>query len=75
LVNDYVFTGKIEQTGGYVPVGYVDPITPKKALVGEKRIYARDSNGDAIVDLWLKNDGEAVLSQGIQTVMPLLIYG
>jgi hypothetical protein len=43
-------------------VGYADLINTPKALVGDKRIYSRDSNGASIAEIWLKNDGSIVVS-------------
>jgi hypothetical protein len=48
-------------TGKIVVVGYVDLNNEQKAELGEKRIYARDSGGMGIVELWLKADGSAVI--------------
>jgi hypothetical protein len=62
LTSDYVITIKIPRTGGEVVVGYVDPINTPVAQEGDKRIYGRDGNGDDIVQVWLKNDGEALIS-------------
>jgi len=63
LEKDYVFVAGVEGTGRGAALGYLDPLNVPKALVGEKRIYARkEADGTVIVDLWLKNDGEAVLA-------------
>lgn len=57
LPGDYCATLRLEQAGRGASVGYVDPINEPKAAAGEKRIYARDSEGAVVVDLWLKSDG------------------
>lgn len=57
LATDYAAIQDVAGTGRGAAVGYADPINAPKALVGEKRIYARDSNGVLIVDIWLKADG------------------
>lgn len=62
LPDDYVITVPNGRTGLSVIVGYIDPRNDQKATAGEKRIYARDSAGASIVELWLKSDGSAVLS-------------
>ena len=73
LDTDYVFVADVEGTGRMAALGYVDPKNVPKALVGEKRIYARkEEDGTVIVDLWLKNDGTAVLQNenGSVTLKP-----
>jgi hypothetical protein len=42
--------------GNEVAVGYEDG-TERKALDGEKRIYARDETGNVIAELHMKRDG------------------
>jgi len=61
---DYSIVVGVVQTGAAagVSVGYADVKNEKKAQPGEKRIYARDANGDVVVELWLQNDGTAILS-------------
>lgn len=62
LSADYVVTVEVQRSGGEVVVGYIDPKNDSKAAAGEKRIYARDGDGASIVEVWLKNDGTAVIS-------------
>ena len=62
LTTDYAFAANNQRKGGSSIVGYIDPINIPKALSGEKRIYARDSNGDAICEIWLKADGSILIS-------------
>lgn len=63
LGTDYVYTAPAPQHGKQVALGYVDPSNEPKAQEGEKRIYARDSGtGVAIVEVWLKNDGTALVT-------------
>ena len=62
LDGDQVITVLIPRSGGEVIVGYVDPKNDQKTLKGEKRIYARDGQGNSIVEFWLKSDGSATLS-------------
>ena len=61
LAGDYLATSKAKRTGSESVVGYIDPNNDQKASSGEKRIYARDADGNLIVEFWLKNDGSAVL--------------
>ena len=73
LDSDYVATMGIPRTGGEVAVGYVDPLNTPKANQGDKRIYARDANtGAVVVEVWLKNDGTAIVSndEGSATLQP-----
>lgn len=65
LNTDYAVIVGMDRTGGSVAVGYVDPLTEKKALIGEKRIYARKVDGTQICEIWLKNDGTVLISNGI----------
>lgn len=57
LDTDYALIVSTGRTGGGAAVGYVDPVTTKKAGPGEKRIYARDTAGTVICEIWLQNDG------------------
>lgn len=61
LAGDYVVNVSIQRSGGSAVVGYLDPKNDQKAATGEKRIYARKADGSSVVELWLKNDGTAVL--------------
>lgn len=68
LPGDYVIHVAIQRSGGSAVVGYLDPKNDQKAAAGDKRIYARDGDGASIVELWLKNDGTAVLENANATV-------
>jgi hypothetical protein len=72
LTTDYVITNEIPRQGGEVVVGYIDPKNTPKAQPGDKRIYARDSSGAVIVEVWLKNDGTALITNanGSVTLRP-----
>jgi len=62
LKTDYVVTVPIPGSGREAVVGYVDPINTPVAAEGDKRIYARDpATGAVVVELWLQNDGMAVM--------------
>lgn len=63
LETDYAVSQSVQQTGRVAAVGYVDPLNTPKALEGEKRIYGRDKDtGAVVVEVWLKNNGEAIIS-------------
>ncbi len=70
LPDDYVIGDPSAQTGRYSAKGYVDPKNVPKANAGEKRIYARNSAGVEIVEIWLKADGTATMvnAQGSVTL-------
>lgn len=68
LPGDYVALNPDSGTGRESAIGYLDPLNDSKALAGEKRIYARSGDGAAIVELWLKNTGEAALVNDNATV-------
>ncbi len=72
LPGDYVIGVSIQRSGGSAVVGYLDPKNGQKAAAGDKRIYARNSAGAGIVELWLKNDGTAALenASGSVTLSP-----
>jgi hypothetical protein len=85
LATDYACAVEVKRSGGAVVVGYLDPINSPKSQEGDKRIYARESSGGVKVELWLKNSGEAVLSNSngsvtlsaagdITTVTPLCTF-
>lgn len=57
LPDDKVVLIEIKRTGGKVVVGYLDPKKQQKAKAGEKRLYARDAEGEEISQVWLQNDG------------------
>ena len=63
LPGDFNYSAPTPQRGKYVVLGYVDPVNTPTANPGDKRIYARDADsGEGVVELWLKNDGSAVLT-------------
>ncbi len=72
LAGDYVRVGQVPQSGRAAVTGYVDPATEPKAQPGEKRIYARDTDGAEVAEVWLKNDSTvtAVNSNGSVTLSP-----
>ena len=65
LPGDYPLLVRINRAGGLMVAGYVDPANQQKAKAGEKRVYARDNAGGEVVELWLKSDGSAILTNDI----------
>lgn len=72
LPGDYVVTNDVRGTGREAVTGYVDPKNGSKAQPGDKRIYARDGYGAVVVEIWLKNTGEATVinANGSVTLRP-----
>lgn len=68
LPGDYPALVETQRTGGVAAVGYMDPKSEQKAAAGEKRIYSRDGDGNAVVELWLKADGSAILSNALGSI-------
>ena len=64
LPGDYVALNTDSGSGRESAIGYLDPINGPKAQPGDKRIYARNENGVVIVEIWLKNTGEATILNG-----------
>lgn len=62
LPGDYAVLVETPQSGGFAAVGYVDPQNTQTAGPGERRVYARTADGSQVVELWLKSDGSARLS-------------
>ena len=50
--------------GSGLVTGFLDIISDKKAEPGEKRIYARDSTGQPVAEIYLKKDGSLLISNG-----------
>lgn len=71
LTSDYVITVPTQKSGGMAAVGYLDPKSDQKANAGDKRIYSRNATGVAMVELWLKNDGSAVLTNALGSIQLL----
>lgn len=72
LPGDYVALNADSGSGRESAIGYLDPLNEPKALPGDKRIYARDEDGVVIVEVWLKNTGEATIvnENGSVTLRP-----
>lgn len=64
LAGDYVAMSSTRRSGVYVAIGYLDTQNLLKAEAGEKRIYARESSGAQVCEVWLKSDGQVVIQNG-----------
>jgi hypothetical protein len=64
LPQDYCALVDLPRVNGYCSVGYLDPKNANISAPGEKRIYARDSSGNVVSDIHLKNDGSVVIDNG-----------
>ena len=62
LPEDFAVVVPVSGSGVNVTVGYLDRNNDQKSDAGEKRIYGRNSVGVSVVELRLKNDRSAVLS-------------
>ena len=69
LPGDYLLTVSVQRTGGQVVVGFIDPKQEQTAEPGEHRQYARNADGDQVVQLHLKKDGAAELSNAEGSVV------
>lgn len=58
LPGDFAITVETVRTGSSAVVGYIDQKNEGVSEPGEKRIYSRDSSGNVIATLYLKNNGE-----------------
>lgn len=61
LPGDYAAFVSSGRAGGWFSVGYVDPKNTQAAQAGERRVYARNAGGDQVCEVWLKNDGTALI--------------
>lgn len=62
MLTDYAIAVETLRTGSVAIVGYADIKNTPKTALGEKRIYSRDANGDSIGEVWIKADGEILIS-------------
>jgi hypothetical protein len=61
LDTDYAILVPTGRSGVFAVAGYVDPKNTQDAKGGEKRLYARDSEGNVVSVIWMKNDGTVVV--------------
>ena len=57
MPTDDAYVGSQKRTGGGAAIGYIDRKDNKKTGLGEKRIYGRDTDANAINEVWLKSNG------------------
>lgn len=70
LKTDYAATSEVPRSGSRIAHGYLDPINTGVAQEGDKRIYGRDqSDGSAVNQVWLKNDGSVLVSNDNGSVL------
>lgn len=68
LPGDYCALSEAGGTGRQTAVGYRDAKNASVTSPGEKRIYARSSDGATKVEVWLKNSGEALISNDLGNI-------
>lgn len=61
LPDDYAYTGPLPRQGGAAHLGYQDAQNAGKTAPGEKRLYARDSSGAVVAEIYLQGDGTLTL--------------
>ena len=61
LPDDMGFFAGNSRTGGKVFLGAIDQVNGPEAEPGEKRLYARDSDGAVVATAWLKGTGEVLI--------------
>ena len=57
LPGDMGFFPSNSQTGGRVCLGVIDQANAPQAEPGERRLYARDADGNIVTTVWIKKDG------------------
>jgi len=57
LAGDYAVVVESVKSGGYTAVAYADTVNEPQATSGERRFYARDSEGSIVGTVWLRDDG------------------
>ena len=61
LPDDFVLLLPVRQTGRAAAAGYLDPKNEQLAAAGERRLYARDGDGNRVATVWIKNTGEVLV--------------
>lgn len=69
MPDDFCLLVDTDGSGRENVAGYLDPLNTPKAGLGEKRIYARDPDGISVVEVWLKADGSAIMSNDNGSVL------
>ena len=72
LTGDYALLVETTATGDITVAGYVDPSNTQVALAGERRMYARNTDGLIVATVHLKQTGEATVfnSKASATIKP-----
>lgn len=72
LPKDFAVAVPSAGSGREVVVAFLDPANAGDAGPGERRIYARDSEGVPVCEVWLKSTGEVLVSNdnGSATLRP-----
>jgi hypothetical protein len=60
LPGDFAQLSAATGKGRAAAVGYTDPQNERQAVGGEKRFYARNSDGEIVSTFWQKGDGSLV---------------
>lgn len=60
LPGDFAVMGEVKGSGRYSVTGYLDPLSPQASAPGEWRGYSRNSAGEQMAQVWIKNDGTVV---------------
>lgn len=64
LPGDKVAGMPTQRSGSAIAVAYLDLKNLMKAQPGDKRIYSRDSAGNQVAEVWLKNNGDIIVDNG-----------
>ena len=72
LPGDLAASASNAASNGQNAVGYVDQKNAGITAAGEKRIYARDEDGNTVSQIYLQNDGTIIISNdnGVITLNP-----
>jgi hypothetical protein len=68
LPGDAAAVGDGAGTGNAHATGYNDPLNAGRALPGEHRIYARDSDGNVVAEVWVKGSAHIVIENAEGTI-------
>lgn len=68
LPGDLGVAVSVSRTGGYVLVAYIDPSQAGVAVPGEHRAYARNAQGEQVIESHLRGDGSGTLSNALASV-------
>lgn len=69
LPGDDVIIVELPSRGTYIAVGSIDHDNEQAAGNGERRIYARDSSGARVAQIWIKSSGEVTVENNNGSVL------